>query len=106
MPSWIEIASICLAALGLSGTSVALLHLYSIFFPGGCIARWVHPSDADAVLKLTAILQRLDEQTQQGSVTNSSLAEIRISLEDIRRIQRLGEEPVEWVTQVRRSPQR
>ena|ERR1700709_672521 len=97
MSSSISIASICLAALGMIATSVALLHLYSIFFPDGCLARRIHPSDREVVHAINNAVERLDELTRRVRATNSSLAEIKTSLEDITRNQRLGEEPVDLV---------
>jgi hypothetical protein len=102
MPSWIEIASICLAALGV------VLHLYSLFFPDGLFANRTRPPDPVTLGDINKAVERLNLLTEQVLATNSSLAELKISLEDIKRNQRLGEEPVDLVAQIRlrRSPRR
>jgi hypothetical protein len=102
MPSLIEIASICLAALGV------ILRLYSTFFPDGLFANRTQPPDPVTLEDINKAVERFDELNRLVRATNSSLAEMKISLEDIKRNQRLGEEPVDFVAQVRlrRSPRR
>jgi hypothetical protein len=101
MVSWSDIGAFCLAALSISGSILALLHLYAIWNPDGFLANRTGP-------KVIVNVNILDELTGQPAMLRGQLQAVQNQLDEITRNQLRHEGLVVGVAQVRRRrpPQR